>query len=226
MLHFQYMEKQPAGRINNLVFTVTVVLAALGVYLLLGSGAAGQRNPQTDPDAASTPEPERPLVFQPVPEDVYAMLLTSGEGYLAAQSKRDARRYGVQCGPAQTGGAKLVYTVDESGFVSSVTLTFPCPEPPPEKPKTAVERQLVNAHAQYVAAQNEAVKTILFAAFGANDLNDVLLEPVLLKWYSEALRARDEERTYSDAYRGCTFQTYPAALGGARVFIASLMTEE
>lgn len=209
---------------QNIVFTAVAALAALGVYLLAGRA---QEPGTTGPEPSPTPAESEALAFVSVPEDVFTMLITtSRDDYLAAQSKTDPHRYGVRCGAAKTGGATLTYTVGAGGRISSVTLTFPRPGEAPAKPKTLVEQKLVRERERYVEAQNEAVQTILCSVFAACDLNDVLLEPVLLKWYTQALLARDEGKQFAEDWRGCTFETYPSAIGREEVFICSLMAGE
>lgn len=219
------MKRFTSQQIQNILFTLVVVLAALVVYLLTGWNKPSNAQ---EVDAAPTPTatPLSKAKFESVPEGVFSMLMTSDADFLAKVDKKDPHSIRMQCGNAGAGNATLTYTVDEDGMISSFMITFQMPDAPPSKTKTPEEKSLQQAYEAFVSAQNEAVQTILFAAVDACDLNGAILSPVSLKWYAGVLSARDSGKNYKDTYRGCSFEAYPVKIGAKNSFVCTFLIEK
>ncbi len=217
------MKRLAPQQIQNILFTVIVALAAVTVYLLAGRSAQETGKEEPPPTPAATRPAAAASAFEPVPGAIFSFLMTGSDSFLAKVDKASPSVIHMQCGGARTGRATLVYTLDENECVSSFTITFPVPEPPPAKPRTRQEQRLAEEYEAFVAEQNVTVQTLLFAAVSACDLNGVILEPVALRWYSGALGARDSEKKYTDAYRGCTFEAYPLRVGANDMFVCVLI---
>lgn len=216
------MKRLTSQQIQNILFTLVVVLAALVVYLLTGWNKPGNAQ-AAEPSPTPTATPRSAARFESVPEGVFSMLMTSDENFLAKVDKKDPYSIRMQCGNAGAGNATLTYTVDEDGLVSSFMLTFQMPETPPSKTKTPEEKSQMQAYEKFISAQNVAVQTILLAAVDACDLNGLILSPVSLKWYAGALSARDSNKNYKDTYRGCSFEAYQVKIGAKDSFVCTFL---
>lgn len=217
------MKRLTPQQIQNILFTVIVALAAVTIYLLAGRSAKEVEQEEPAPTPAITRPAAANSAFEPVPGAIFTFLMTGSDSFLAKADRDSATTLHMQCGGARTGRATLGFTLDESQCVSSFAITFPVPEPPPAKPKTKQEQRLVEEYEAFVAEQNVAVQTLLFAAVSACDLNGVILEPVALRWYSGALSARDSQKKYTDTYRGCAFEAYPLRVGANDMFVCAVI---
>lgn len=216
------MKRLTSQQIQNILFTLVVVLAALVVYLLTGWNKPSSAQ-AVEPPPTPTATPRSAAQFESVPEGVFSMLMTSDEKFLAKVDKQDSHTIRMQCGSAGAGNATLTFTADEDGKVSSFMITFQMPDAPPTKTKTPEEKTQLQAYEKFVSAQNVAVQTILLAAVDACDLNGLILSPVSLKWYAGALSARDSGKNYKDTYRGCIFEAYQVKIGAKDSFVCTFL---
>lgn len=214
------MKRLSAAQIQNIVFTAIVAIAAVALYLLAGRGnqlAGSVASPSPEP----TPEPA--LYYAPVPEDVFTLRVTDSDAFRAGRRREEPLAYNLVCGDTYTGTAVLTYTIAEDGCISAFALRFPCPDEPNEKPKTNADKVYADLYPAYIARQNKAVETMLRELLTIADVNDVFSEPVLLRWYTGAINARDYKKYYTETYERCEFQAYPSQWGEERVVICSFM---
>lgn len=214
------MKKPSAVQIQNIVFTAIVAIAAVTIYLAVGRGGAMSGWAPT-PTAAATDEPA--LRFQPMPEAAFLEKITSSKTFAAGRRKGEACAYNLVCGDEYTGAAVLSYTVDDGGYVTAFALRFVCPDEPNEKSKKNADVVYANMYPTFIARQNEAVETMLRELLAAADVNDVFSEPVLLRWYTGAVAARDYKKYYTETYERCEFMAYPSQWSGEQVVICSFM---
>ncbi len=216
------MKKVSAAQLQNIVFTAIVAIAAIALYLLVGRGGASPAwyTPTPEPEAA-TPEPA--LSFAPVPEDVFTMRIADSEVFMAGAQDSEQNTYNLICGDANTGAATLSYTVDEDGNVTAFTLRFVYPDEPTEKSKATADVVYAKLYPVYITRQNEAVEAMLRELLSIVDGNDVFSEPVLLRWYTGAVAARDYKKYYSETYERCEFLAYPSQWDSEQVVICSFM---
>ena len=216
--------KVTAGQVQNIVFTGIVACVAVGLYLLSGKLAPPPETPASSPTPAvvTSVSDEEEARFASVPESVYLEQIKSNPDFRKKKNKQEDRAYTLVHGDGASGSAVLSYTVRD-GDIESVTFTFVCRDKPPAKPKTEIEQRLAADYPAFLAAQNEAVRSMLPAVLSACDLDGVLIEPVLLRWYAGALAARDDGKYYTDKFAGCAFLAYPSKLADENVVICSLL---
>ncbi|MEG1755570.1 MAG: hypothetical protein RRZ24_05425 [Clostridia bacterium] len=218
------MKKISAGQIQNIVFTGIIAAAAVLMYVLAGRNLPAQKQ-----DALFTleltvaPEMKDETRFERVPETIFLEQINGDTTFTVVRNKQSEQSYQLICDREWTGSAALTYTLDDDDCMESVTLTFVRRDQPPNKPRTEIERYLANDYPTWIAAQNKAIQILLPNIFVACDLNDVLIEPILMKWYTGALAARDEAINYSDTYQNCIFLAYPSQLDDQKVIICSLL---
>ena len=224
------MKRLSVKQIKTLLITVLVVLSALVAYLLSGPGPLSDSikaiaAPPATP--APTPSPTEAAKgkqgFSPMPEAVFLTLMTNDPAFLAKPEEGGAPVLYMQCGAAATGRATLEYTLDGEGCVSSFAIAFPTMEPPASKPKTQEEMAYAAGYEEFAAAQNDAIRAILSAAVNACDMDDTILAPVLLKWYTGTVNARDTEKSYADTYQGCVFEAYTMPMSQGATVVCSLL---
>ena len=215
------MKKLTTAQIQNIVFTAIVAIAAVAIYLAVGRGAVPGWAPTPTPTALATDEPA--LRFQPVPETAFLEKVTASKLFSAGRRKGEAHAYNLVCGDAYTGAATLSYTTDDGGYVTAFALRFACPDEPNEKPRKSEDVLYADMYQTYIARQNKAVETMLRELLAAADVNDVFSEPVLLRWYTGAVAARDYKKYYTETYERCEFMAYPSQWSGEQVVICSFM---
>ena len=225
------MDNSSAPQWQNIAFTAVVAVACVLIYLLVGksggereapSPAAAQETAVSSPAPETTPEEAKPA-FAVTPAYLFTELLVAQDAFSAAPDKKMPRAYHLVYQSQVSGTGELSYTISDDGeFLTSLTLVFPCRDKPPSKPKSAIERSLADSYNSHIALQNQAIKTMLLSVVNAADVNGSILEPVLLEWYAAALRARDDEKIYTDTQAGCTFTAYPSMEGTSNVVVCSL----
>ena len=210
------VKKLSAEQIQNIIFTILVVVVAGVIYILSGLNAQKAREEAAammttpDPTAAPSEEPR----FSLVPESVFVSLITENDLFAARRDTSLAHAYELVCGTRRAGSVALSYTLSD-GYVNSVTLTFLSPMKPWSKPRTEIERAYT--------LEYDALYVLLPACFSACDLDGALIDPILLRWYSDALAARDSGKTIEDVYAGARFAAYPSQRGGEDVVVCTLM---
>lgn len=227
------MNKPSVDQWQNIAFTAVVAIVCVLLYLLMGKAelAAEDSPAPSTPEATAygpyeeqTPEPDRAPSFQPTPGYIFERLLLSEGTFRVKKIKGQERSFSLVCGSEVSGKAQLSYTLAEDGeTMTSITFSFVARDKPPTKPKTDIERFLRDDYSSHIAQQNQAVEIMLPTCLELSDLNGRLIAPILQAWYTGALNARDENKTYTDTYAGCTFSAYASMDGGDDVVVCTLI---
>lgn len=226
------MEKPKSNQLQNVAFTVIVLVACILIYLLIGKSASVDSSPEASAavvgagEFTAQPETEetKDAAFEAVPGELYGQFLREDGRVSAKKDRKRENAYSLVCGSQTSGTGELTYTVSEdTGRVTSLTLSFPCRDKPPSKPKTDIEKRLAADYPKHIALQNTAVDAMLRAAIQACDLNGALIDPVLTRWYAGALMCRDDDKTFTDAYAGCDFSAFRSSDGGKTLVVCTLL---
>lgn len=217
------MRKGSSEQWLNALYVALVVVAALSVYLLAGRKAAA---PAADAAGAPTAQaetqaPEEAARFRMVPESIFCKLIAAETAFSCVPGE-EPETFLLVCGERGPGGVTLAYSTSDEGYLTSLTFTFPRPMPPYSKLKTETEAAYAAKYSAFITAQDGALYTVLPACITACDLAEALPKAVLVGWYAGALTARDEEKTFHDAYAGCAFDAYPSQIDGENVVICTV----
>ncbi len=217
------MKRPSANRLNSMLYTALVVVAATAILLLSRHAEQQAAMAPATPTPTVFVEAAKRTRFDTTPENVFLMLLSEETGFSVRPASNGERTLTLADNSAYDISATLLYTVADDDAVSSLTWMFPMRAKPGDNTGSAIEQRLQTAYGAYLTAHGNAMRAFIDGGVAAMDLNDALLEPKLLQWYTGALAARDEDKRYTDEYLGCTFDAYRTILDGEDMLICSLI---
>lgn len=212
------MEKLPIGKLQNVVFTVLLVLVALGLYLFAGRcstdpAAAVESPAATVAVSEATAEPTQSTAIKAVPEDVFCVAMESNG--LTRQKGANRNRFSTQ------GNIDVRYETRD-GLVNAVCIIVPLVTGKPTSVSNEIEAALEKRYYENLKTQADEIREVLSIVVSAIDPDQSVDYATQNAWYENALVSRNDEKVINDRVGSVSYSSFLTTEDEQAVLLISL----